>query len=65
METTPLRAVRYGVTAQLLGQVFDTHFDGRSQILARDEGSARILAEAARGDATPEAEEVLLRVVEV
>lgn len=65
MESTPLRAVRYGVTAQLLGRVFDAHFDGRSQILARDEGSTRILAEATRGDASPEAEEVLLRVVEV
>ncbi|MDC3956159.1 carbon-nitrogen hydrolase family protein [Polyangium jinanense] len=65
MESTPLRAVRYGVTAQLLGRVFDSHFDGRSQILAKDGSSVRILAEAARGDASPEAEEVLLRVVEV
>ncbi|MRG96876.1 nitrilase-related carbon-nitrogen hydrolase [Polyangium spumosum] len=65
MDTTPLRAIRYGVTAQLLGRVFDAHFDGRSQLLTRDEGSTRILAEATRGDASPEAEEVLLRVVEV
>ncbi|HVK70117.1 MAG TPA: carbon-nitrogen hydrolase family protein, partial [Polyangium sp.] len=65
MESAPLRAVRYGVTAQLLGRVFDSHFDGRSHILARDGSSVHILAEAARGDASPEAEEVLLRVVEV
>ncbi len=65
METSPLRAVRFGVIAQLLGRVKDSHFDGRSQILARGEdGSVRVLAEAARGDASPEAEEVLLRVVE-
>ncbi|TKD05150.1 carbon-nitrogen hydrolase family protein [Polyangium fumosum] len=65
MESAPLRAVRYGVTAQLLGRVFDSHFDGRSHILAHDGSSVRILAEAARGETSPDAEEVLLCVVEV
>lgn len=65
MARTELRAVRYGVTAQLLGQVFDNVFDGTSHILERTAEGTRVLAQAARGDATREAEEVLLRVVEI
>jgi predicted amidohydrolase len=57
--------VRYAITAQLLGRVFDNRFDGRSQILARDAGGVRVLAEAARADASPEAEEVVLRAVDL
>jgi len=65
MADGPLRAVRYGVTAQLLGRLFDNHFDGRSHILERTESGTRVLGEAARGDASPEAEELLLRIVDV
>lgn len=61
----PLAHVRYAVTAQLLGHVFDNRFDGRSHILVRDEGGARVLAEAARADASLDAEEVLLRTVDL
>jgi len=60
MERAPLSAVRHGVTAQLLGRVFDNRFDGRSHILARDASGVRAIAEAARADASPEAEEVVL-----
>ena len=61
----PLCAVRYAATAQLLGQVFENRFEGRSHLLARDASGARVLAEAARADAAPEAEEVVLRAVEI
>ena len=70
-----LSHVRYTVTAQLLGRVFDNRFDGRSHILERvgpsqvahggSQVEVRILAEAARADASPEAEEVVLRAVEL
>lgn len=60
MERAPLAAVRYAVTAQLLGRVFDNRFDGRSHILARDAGGVRTIVEAARADASPAAEEVVL-----
>jgi predicted amidohydrolase len=65
------RNVRFGVTAHLVGQVLDRHFEGQSQIFERAEAPAggpaavRVLAEAARADATPEAEEVVLRAVEL
>ena len=65
MDQTPLESLQYAITAQLLGQVFDNRFDGRSQILERTAEGARILAEAPRGDGSPEAETVVLRVVEV
>jgi predicted amidohydrolase len=65
MGTSPLSAVRYGVTAQLLGRVFDNRFDGRSHILARDASGVRAIAEAVRADASPEAEEVVLARVSV
>jgi predicted amidohydrolase len=61
----PRRHVRWGVTAQLLGTVFDNRFDGQSHILARGEGGARIVAEARRGDASLAAEEVILRAVTI
>lgn len=57
--------VRYAVTAHLIGDVLDNHFEGRSQILERSAGEARVVAEAARADASRAAEEVLLRAVEV
>jgi len=60
-----LAHVRYAVTAQLLGRVFDNRFDGRSHILERGDAGARILAEAERADASPEAEEVVLRAVDL
>ncbi len=60
-----LERVRYGITAQLLGRVFENRFEGRSHLLERGGGGARILAEAARADASREAEEVLLRAVEI
>jgi predicted amidohydrolase len=65
MDQTPLKSLQYAVTAQLLGQVFDNRFDGRSQILERNADGARILAEASRGDLSPDAETVVLRVVDV
>lgn len=52
--------IRYAVVPQLVGGVLDTRFDGRSHILARDEGGARVLAEAERSEADPRAEEVVL-----
>lgn len=65
MDQTPLESLQYAVTAQLLGRVFDNRFDGRSQILERTANGARILAEAPRGDASPDAEAVVLRAVDV
>jgi predicted amidohydrolase len=63
MAARPLRSVRYAVTAQLSGRVFDNVFDGRSHILERTSEGVHVLGEAARGDASPEAEEVLVRTV--
>lgn len=60
-----LEHLRFGVTPQLLGGVFDNRFDGRSLILERRADRVYILAEAARADASPESEEVLLRTVEL
>lgn len=57
--------VRWAVTAQLLGGVLDNHFDGRSHVLERGPGGVRVLAEARRADASPEAEEVVVARVEV
>ncbi|HRI63161.1 MAG TPA: carbon-nitrogen hydrolase family protein [Polyangium sp.] len=65
MEQTPMKSVQYAVTAQLIGQVFDNRFDGRSQILERTADGARILAEAPRGDVSLDSETVVLRVVDV
>jgi predicted amidohydrolase len=61
----PLASVRYAVTPQLLGRIFDNRFDGRSQILERDAGGVRVIAEAARADASLAAEEVIVRSVPV
>ena len=63
MDRHPLQSIRYAVTAQLLGQVFDNRFDGRSHILERTPQGARIIAEAQRGDLSPDAEEVVLHAV--
>lgn len=60
-----LSHVRYAVAAQLLGRVFDNHFDGRSHILERGQAGTRILAEAKRADASPDAEEVVLHAVDL
>jgi len=57
--------VRYAITAHLLGDVLDNHFEGRSQIIERTEGGARIVAEAARADASRTSEEVIVRAVEI
>jgi predicted amidohydrolase len=65
MEQTPLASLQYAITAQLIGQIFDNHFDGRSQILERTANGARVLAEAPRGDISPETETVVLQVVDV
>jgi len=65
LDERPLRTVKCGVTAQLLGQVFDNHFDGRSHILERNEAGARVVAEARRADASREAEEIVLCAVEL
>lgn len=65
LEQTPLASLQYAVTAHLNGQVFDNRFDGRSQLLERTANGARILAEALRGDLSPEAETVVLRQVTI
>jgi hypothetical protein len=43
----------------------DTRFDGRSHILAKEPGGARVLAEAERAEAAAGAEEVVLRRVSI
>jgi predicted amidohydrolase len=65
LAAAPLAHVRYGVTAQLLGEVFDNRFDGRSHVLARGPGGVTLVAEARRADARPEAEEVVLAAVDL
>jgi predicted amidohydrolase len=61
----PPRHVRYVVNPQLLGQVLDNRFDGRSYLFECDAAGPRILAEARRADAVVDAEEVVLRAVEL
>lgn len=56
-------SVRYAVVPQLLGAVMENHFDGRSHILARDAGGARILGEASSSAPDPSAEEVVIQEV--
>lgn len=58
-----LHAVRYGVTAHLLGDLFDNHFDGRSHILERRGHEVVVLAEAASSHASLESEEVVVHRV--
>ena len=58
-------SVRYAVTAHLLGDVLDNHFEGRSQILERTASGARPIAEARRADASRASEEVVLKAVEL
>jgi len=58
-------SVRYAVTAHLLGGVFDNRFEGRSQILERTAHGARVVAEATRADASRDAEEVVLKALEI
>ena len=43
----------------------DARFDGRSQILAKEAGGARVLAEAESAEGDPRAEEVVLRKVSI
>jgi predicted amidohydrolase len=58
--------LRYAVVPQLIGAVIDNHFDGRSHILERDAaGGARLIGEAASHGPGAQAEEVILRAVEV
>jgi predicted amidohydrolase len=57
--------VQYAVVPQLVGAVMDTRFDGRSHILAKEPGGARVLAEAERAEAAAGAEEVVLRRVSI
>lgn len=57
--------LRYAVVPQLVGGVMDTRFDGRSHILAKDPGGARVIAEAASAEVGPHAEEVVLRTVSI
>ncbi len=58
-------SVRYAVTAHLLGDVIDNHFEGRSQILERTAGGVRAIAEAKRADASRASEEVVIAAVEI
>ncbi|MBK8255131.1 MAG: carbon-nitrogen hydrolase family protein [Polyangiaceae bacterium] len=57
--------VKYAVTAHLVGDVLDNHFEGRSQILERTEHGVNVIAEAARAGSTRADEEVVLRAVEL
>jgi predicted amidohydrolase len=60
--------IRYAVVPQLVGGVMDARFDGRSNIvavLAENPGGARVIAEAERAEAAPDAEEVVLRTVSI
>ncbi|MFO0587182.1 MAG: carbon-nitrogen hydrolase family protein [Polyangiaceae bacterium] len=57
--------LRYAVTAHLLGDVLDNHFEGRSQIFDRVDGEPKVIAEASRADASRAAEEVIVRAVEI
>ncbi len=53
--------VRYVVNPQLIGDFLGTRFDGRSYIFARSpDGTATILAAAARDDVDPASEEVVV-----
>jgi predicted amidohydrolase len=45
-----LQRVQYGVTAHLCARIFDKIFEGRSEILARRDGAAAVLAEAKSSD---------------
>ena len=66
LRTPRLQHVRHAVTAHLLGDVLDNHFEGRSQIFERTEdGEPRVLAEAKRSDASRASEEVVLTAVDV
>jgi predicted amidohydrolase len=65
LATGRFQHVRFSATAQLLGDVFDNHFEGRSQILERVDQGARVVAEARRADASRDAEEVVLATVEL
>jgi predicted amidohydrolase len=57
------RHLRYAVVPQLIGQVLDSRFDGRSQILERDATGVKVVGEAERTEAARHAEEVVLRAV--
>jgi predicted amidohydrolase len=59
------RNVRYAVNPQLVGHVLDQRWDGTSYLFACGPDGARVVAQSARWDAVPEAEEVVARVVEL
>jgi predicted amidohydrolase len=49
-----MEGVRYGVTAHLVGAVLDQRFEGRSEILRRDDaGGVSVVADAPRADLSP------------
>jgi predicted amidohydrolase len=53
--------VRYVVNPQLIGDILGNRFDGRSYIFARDDqGTATIIAAAARDDVDAASEEIVL-----
>jgi predicted amidohydrolase len=54
-------SVRYAVNPQLIGDLLGTRFDGRSYVFGRDaDGTARVIAAAARETLGPESEEILV-----
>lgn len=56
-----LANVRYAVNPQLLLEVFDLRFDGRSYIFERArDGTARVIAEARSATVSPESEEIVM-----
>lgn len=65
LATGRFERLRYAVTAHLLGGVLDNRFEGRSQILERTPQGVRVVGEAARSEGVREAEEVVLRAVEL
>ena len=57
MQAAP--SIRAGVNPQLLARLWDVHFDGRSMILARQDGTVEVMAHAPRSDAHPDSEALI------
>lgn len=60
-QLSQMPGVRYAVNPQLVADILGNRFDGRSYVFGRDaEGTATILAAAARDDLDPASEEIVL-----
>ncbi len=51
--------IRAGVNPQLLARLWDVHFDGRSMIFGRQDGTVKVMAHAPRSDAHPDSEALI------